>query len=152
MSLTKLSWRGIFLIIPGQGEFGKWHPGWGRENRWLFLQCGGQIFPETPVANFPRVATFPPVSMRPASNCRPCQRHWWSTKTTQYYLNKTWKNILFKHFSRLPSVSLTQWAANIFKNFRKKFKMALLYSISRTWGGGGFMKKSEMKNLLELSF
>jgi hypothetical protein len=21
------------LIIPGQGEFGKGHPGWGRENR-----------------------------------------------------------------------------------------------------------------------
>ncbi len=26
-------------INPGQGEFGKLHPGWGRENRYTFLQC-----------------------------------------------------------------------------------------------------------------
>jgi hypothetical protein len=32
MSLTKLSLAGNDLIIPDQGEFGKWHPGWGREN------------------------------------------------------------------------------------------------------------------------
>jgi hypothetical protein len=38
-SLTKLSLDGNNLIIPGQGEFGKWHPGWGRDNRWPFLQC-----------------------------------------------------------------------------------------------------------------
>ncbi len=31
MSLTKLSLVGKNLIIPVQGEFGKWHPGWGRE-------------------------------------------------------------------------------------------------------------------------
>ncbi len=34
MSLTKLSLAGNHLIIPGQGEFGKWHPRWGRENSW----------------------------------------------------------------------------------------------------------------------
>ncbi len=33
MSLTKLSLDGENLIIPVQGEIGKWHPGWGRENR-----------------------------------------------------------------------------------------------------------------------
>jgi hypothetical protein len=33
MSLTKLSQAGKNLNIPGQGEFGKEHPGWGRENR-----------------------------------------------------------------------------------------------------------------------
>ncbi len=33
MSFTKLSLDGNNLIIPVQGEFGKWHPGWGRENR-----------------------------------------------------------------------------------------------------------------------
>jgi hypothetical protein len=38
MSLTKLSLGGNNLIIPGHREFGSWHPGWGRENRWLFLQ------------------------------------------------------------------------------------------------------------------
>ncbi len=27
-------------MIPGQGEFGWWHPGWGRENGKPFLQCG----------------------------------------------------------------------------------------------------------------
>jgi hypothetical protein len=31
MSLTKLCLAGNILISPGQGEFGKWHPGWGRE-------------------------------------------------------------------------------------------------------------------------
>jgi hypothetical protein len=25
------------LIIPGQGEFGKWHPGWGREKSLTFF-------------------------------------------------------------------------------------------------------------------
>ncbi len=41
MSLTKLSLTGKNWIIPGQWEFGQWHPGWGRENRIdnLFLQC-----------------------------------------------------------------------------------------------------------------
>ncbi len=33
MSLTKLSLAGNNLIIPGQEEFCKWHPDWGRENR-----------------------------------------------------------------------------------------------------------------------
>ncbi len=33
MSLTKLSLVGIYWNIPDQGEFGKWHPGWGRENK-----------------------------------------------------------------------------------------------------------------------
>ncbi len=32
MSLTKLSLDGNNLNIPGQGEFGKWHPVWGRKN------------------------------------------------------------------------------------------------------------------------
>jgi hypothetical protein len=27
-----------YLNIPGQGEFGQWHPGWGRENCKPFLQ------------------------------------------------------------------------------------------------------------------
>jgi hypothetical protein len=31
--LTKLYLDGNNLIIPGQGEFGQSHPGWGRENR-----------------------------------------------------------------------------------------------------------------------
>jgi hypothetical protein len=31
--LTKLSLAGDKLVIPAQGEFGLWHPGWGRENR-----------------------------------------------------------------------------------------------------------------------
>ncbi len=30
MSLTKISLAVNNLIIPGQGEFGKWHLGWGR--------------------------------------------------------------------------------------------------------------------------
>jgi hypothetical protein len=25
------------LIVPGQGEFGWWHPGWGLENRYPFF-------------------------------------------------------------------------------------------------------------------
>jgi hypothetical protein len=33
MSLTKLSLAGNILIIPGEGELGKLHPGWGQENR-----------------------------------------------------------------------------------------------------------------------
>ncbi len=33
MRLTKLPRAGNNLIIPGQGEFGKWHPGWRRENQ-----------------------------------------------------------------------------------------------------------------------
>jgi hypothetical protein len=37
MSLTKLSLAGNYLIIPGQGEFGKLHPGWGREKRKPFF-------------------------------------------------------------------------------------------------------------------
>jgi hypothetical protein len=37
MSLTKLSLAGNNFIIPGQGEFGKWHPSWGRENRQPFF-------------------------------------------------------------------------------------------------------------------
>ncbi len=32
ISLTTLSLAGINLIYPDQGEFGKWYPGWGREN------------------------------------------------------------------------------------------------------------------------
>jgi hypothetical protein len=41
MSLTKLSLAGNYLIIPGQGEFGKWHPAWGRENRYIFYSVYG---------------------------------------------------------------------------------------------------------------
>jgi hypothetical protein len=37
MPLTKLSLAGNNLIVPGQGEFGKWHPGWGRENHYSFF-------------------------------------------------------------------------------------------------------------------
>jgi hypothetical protein len=37
MPLTKLSLAGNYLIIPRQGEFGLWHPSWGRENDDLFL-------------------------------------------------------------------------------------------------------------------
>ncbi len=33
MSQANFSLAGKNLIIPGQGEFGLWHPGWGRENR-----------------------------------------------------------------------------------------------------------------------
>ncbi len=36
MSLTKLSLAGNNLIIPTQGEFGKWHPGWGRKTANIF--------------------------------------------------------------------------------------------------------------------
>ncbi len=32
MSLTKLSLDENNLLIPVQGEFGKWHPDWGEEN------------------------------------------------------------------------------------------------------------------------
>ncbi len=35
--LTKLSLDGNNLIIPAQGEFRKWHPDWGRENRKPFF-------------------------------------------------------------------------------------------------------------------
>ncbi len=34
---TKLFLAGYFKIIPGQEESGKWHPGWGQENRKLFF-------------------------------------------------------------------------------------------------------------------
>ncbi len=37
MSLTKLSLGGNHEIIPTQGEFGKRHPGWGREYRIAFF-------------------------------------------------------------------------------------------------------------------
>ncbi len=37
MSLTKLSLGGTSLIIPAQGEFGKWNPGWGQENSNFFF-------------------------------------------------------------------------------------------------------------------
>ncbi len=37
MSLTKLFLAGSNWIIPGQGEFGWCHPGWGRENCQPFL-------------------------------------------------------------------------------------------------------------------
>jgi hypothetical protein len=43
MLLTKLPRTGNNLIIPGQGEFGKWHPGCRRENQKPFLQCN--IYP-----------------------------------------------------------------------------------------------------------
>ncbi len=39
VSLTKLLLAGNNKIFPGQGEFGQWHPGSGRENRETFLQC-----------------------------------------------------------------------------------------------------------------
>ncbi len=41
MSLTKLSMTGNNWIIPGQGEFSKWHPGAAGDgkNQKLFLQC-----------------------------------------------------------------------------------------------------------------
>ena len=45
MSLTNFSLCGnydVIYIIPAQGEFGKWHPGWGagdRNIKKLFLQC-----------------------------------------------------------------------------------------------------------------
>ncbi len=39
VSLTKLLLAGNNQIFPGQGEFGQWHPGSGRENRETFLQC-----------------------------------------------------------------------------------------------------------------
>jgi hypothetical protein len=39
MSLTKLSLAGKNLTIPVQGEFGLGHPGWERENGYIFLQC-----------------------------------------------------------------------------------------------------------------
>jgi hypothetical protein len=37
MSLTKLSLEGNHQIIPGQGEFGKCHPAFGKENRQPFF-------------------------------------------------------------------------------------------------------------------
>ncbi len=40
--LLNSPWAGIMyndVIIPEPGEFGKWHPGWGREYRKAFLQC-----------------------------------------------------------------------------------------------------------------
>ncbi len=37
--LTKLSMEGNNLIIPGQGEFGKWHPAGDGKIANLFLQC-----------------------------------------------------------------------------------------------------------------
>ncbi len=37
MSLTKPFLAGNNLIIPVLGEFSKWHPGWGRENRELLF-------------------------------------------------------------------------------------------------------------------
>jgi hypothetical protein len=49
LSLTKLSLVGNNLINPGQGLFGKRHPGQGRENRLLFLQCR-----ENRIAIYPR--------------------------------------------------------------------------------------------------
>jgi hypothetical protein len=42
MSLTKLSQAGNNFIIPGQGEFGKLHPGWGGKTANLFLQCSSE--------------------------------------------------------------------------------------------------------------
>ncbi len=52
-SLTKLSLVGKSLIMPGQGEFGQWHPGWGREKQkpFFYSVCivltsgGGQVLP-----------------------------------------------------------------------------------------------------------
>ncbi len=38
MPLPKLSLGGNNLTIPGQGEFGNWHPGWGKTTK-PFLQC-----------------------------------------------------------------------------------------------------------------
>jgi hypothetical protein len=64
MSLIKLSLDGNNLIIPVQGEFGQWHPGWGRENRWPFFTVyglldtrrphdfPGQSFPWCPAQSF----------------------------------------------------------------------------------------------------
>jgi hypothetical protein len=37
MSLTKLFLAGNNLIISAQRVFGKWHPGWGLENRKPFF-------------------------------------------------------------------------------------------------------------------
>ncbi len=37
MSLPKLCLAGSLLISPSQGEFGKWHPGWGWENHKPFF-------------------------------------------------------------------------------------------------------------------
>jgi hypothetical protein len=33
MPQTKRSLAGNYKIIPGQEDFGLWHPGWGQENR-----------------------------------------------------------------------------------------------------------------------
>ncbi len=37
MSLIKLSLAGNYWIFPDQGEFGKWHLGWGREKPLTFF-------------------------------------------------------------------------------------------------------------------
>ncbi len=39
MWLTNLSLAGNNLIIPGQGEFGLWHPGWDGKMDNLLVQC-----------------------------------------------------------------------------------------------------------------
>jgi hypothetical protein len=39
MSLTKLSLAGNNLIFLDQGEFGRWHPGWGRELANIYRLC-----------------------------------------------------------------------------------------------------------------
>ncbi len=36
-----------YLTFSREEQFGKWHPGWGRENRYTFLQCV-LILAETP--------------------------------------------------------------------------------------------------------
>ncbi len=43
MSLTKLSLARSNVIIPGQGEFSEWLPGWGRETRKLFFKVYVQL-------------------------------------------------------------------------------------------------------------
>jgi hypothetical protein len=45
MWLTKLSLAGNNKIIPGQGEFGQWHPGRGRENRKPFFTVCCKLLP-----------------------------------------------------------------------------------------------------------
>ncbi len=40
MSLTKLSLAGNSWIIPGQGKFGKWYPGWRRKIFFYGVQSG----------------------------------------------------------------------------------------------------------------
>ncbi len=138
-TMYKNSLAGNNLIIPGHGEFVKWHPGWGRENRLPFLQCELLDF------GVQRAPLHPPQSHRPSTvsiytkmlshfvNCIPANRMTYLIPK-QNYLKKTIQN-----FWALGSCVVHVWGPYTDK---KENKIFLIYrEIQMGSGAKSYMRK-----------